>query len=359
MEESAEPPSARAGVVFDGLAGEYDEIREFPWYAWLFTRLHTLIVHNIIRPYAPPTVLDVGCGTGFQSFLYAAFGARVTGIDLSPQMIRFAQEKVAQFPRERAALLTIPAPFPFVRSYNRWIQETLNGTGPGVPVPPAFTVADARSLPFRDESFDHINCCGSILSLVPEYSRVLGEMARVLKPGGTVFLETEGRWNGDLIWTLADAMAGGRRYGMPWKRALALVRPPSSAPVTVDYPFEDAVLQLTLFTRRGLQRELRRLGLRVLKNWTVHSLTNLIPSPLASSTGCPPGHPGALSGPGPRRRAHPAGSAGMQSGFCRAKRSEPTLLESNCLPENHSIKTTKDTKATQRAQRKFFSNYLP
>jgi hypothetical protein len=30
MEESAEPPSARAGVVFDGLAGEYDEIREFP-----------------------------------------------------------------------------------------------------------------------------------------------------------------------------------------------------------------------------------------------------------------------------------------------------------------------------------------
>ena len=288
MEESAEPPSARAGVVFDGLAGEYDEIREFPWYAWLFTRLHTLIVHNIIRPYAPPTVLDVGCGTGFQSFLYAAFGARVTGIDLSPQMIRFAQEKAARFPRERAALLTIPAPFPFVRSYNRWIQETLNGTGPGVPVPPAFTVADARSLPFRDESFDHINCCGSILSLVPEYSRVLGEMARVLKPGGTVFLEAEGRWNGDLIWTLADAMAGGRRYRMPWKQALALVRPPSSAPVTVDYPFEDAVLQLTLFTRRGLQRELRRLGLRVLKNWTVHSLTNLIPSPWLHQRDVPP-----------------------------------------------------------------------
>jgi len=124
--------------------------------------------------------------------------------------------------------------------------------------------------------------------LVPEYSRVLGEMARVLKPGGTVFLEAEGRWNGDLIWTLADAMVGGRRYGMPWKRALALARPPFSAPVTVDYPFEDAVLKLTLFTRRGLQRDLRRLGLRVLKNWTVHSLTNLIPSPWLHQRDVPP-----------------------------------------------------------------------
>lgn len=141
--------------------------------------------------------------------------------------------------------------------------------------PPCFEVADARHLPFPDRTFDHVNCCGSILSLVPEYPQVLTEMARVLKPGGTLFLEAEGRWNGDLLWTLADALAGGHRYGMPWKQALAMVRSPFSAPVTVDYPFEHAWLKLTLFTRRGLWRDLRRLGLRVLRNWTIHSLTGL------------------------------------------------------------------------------------
>lgn len=90
MGENAEPPSTGAVTVFDGTADEYDEIWEFPWYAWLFARLHTLIFHNIIRPYAPQMVLDVGCGTGFQSFLYAAFGARVVGIDVSPRMIHIA-----------------------------------------------------------------------------------------------------------------------------------------------------------------------------------------------------------------------------------------------------------------------------
>ncbi|MGC8945871.1 MAG: class I SAM-dependent methyltransferase [Anaerolineae bacterium] len=289
MEESAEPPSAGATALFDGLAGEYDEIRGLPWYAWLFTRLHMLIIHHVIRPYAPQTVLDVGCGTGFQSFLHAAFGARVVGIDVSPHMVRIAQEQATRFLAEQVSLLTIPAPFPFVRPYNRWIQEILDGTEPKPSVPPTFAVADARCLPFRDGSFDHVNCCGSILSLVPDSLRVLAEMARVLRPGGTLFLEAEGRWNGDLFWTLADAMVGGRWYGMPGKRALALLRLPSSAPVVIEYPFENVRLRLTLFTRRALQRDLRRLGLREMKTWTIHSLTNLIPSPLLHQRRVPRG----------------------------------------------------------------------
>lgn len=280
MEENTGSPS-EAATVFEGMAGEYDKIRESPWYAWLFARLHTLILQNVIRPYAPQTVLDVGCGTGFQSFLHAAFGAHVTGIDYSSRMIQVARKKMACFAGERIALLTIPAPFSFVRPYNRWIQENLIRAGPMNCVPPVFDVADARHLPFRNETFDHVNCCGSTLSLVPEYFQVLVEMKRVLKPGGTMFLEVEGRWNGDLFWTLADALLGGRwGYGMSWKQALAMVRPPFSAPVTVDYPFEHTWVRLTLFTRRGLQRDFRRLGMRVLKTWTIHSLTNVIPSPL-------------------------------------------------------------------------------
>ncbi len=289
MGEGAEPPSLSAAALFDRMADEYEGILEFPWYAWLFARLGTLIVQNIIHPYAPQTVLDVGCGTGFQSFLYAAFGARVVGIDISPRMIRIAREKAARFPRDQAAFLTIPALFPFVRPYNQWIQGCLNSAKPGACVSPTFEVTDARRLPFPDETFDHVNCCGSILSLIPEYPQALAEISRVLKPGGTLFLEAEGRWNGDLLWTLADALTGGRHYGMPWKQALAMARPPLSAPVAVDYPFEHNWLRLTLFTRRGLRRDLGRLGLKVLKNWTIHSLTNVIPSPLLHRRDVPRG----------------------------------------------------------------------
>lgn len=280
MGESLETPSTEAVAVFDGMADQYDAIREYPWYAWLFARLHTLIFHNVIRPYAPQTVLDVGCGTGFQSFLYAAFGARVVGIDASSRMIRIAREKATWFPADRATLITIPAPFSFIRLYNRWICERLNGIEPGACVSPAFEVADARRLPFPERTFDHVNCCGSTLSLVPDYHQVLAEIVRVLKPGGTLFLEAEGRWNGDLLWALTEALTGRCLYGISWKQVLAMVRPPFSGPVTIDYPFKHTRLKLTLFTRRGLLRDLRQLGLKVLKGWTVHSLTNLIPSPL-------------------------------------------------------------------------------
>lgn len=280
MEEPVEPPLNWAPGDFDQVAATYDDIREFPWYAWLFVRLHTLIVQHVIRLYAPQTVLDVGCGTGFQSFLYAAFGARVVGIDISAPMIRSAQAKLSPPPEDLMTLLALGAPFPFVRSYHHWLQESLN-RAKGQWAPPFFEIADARRLPFRDNTFDHVNCCGSVLSLVPEHSPVLGEIARVLRPGGTLFLEAEGRWNGDLFWTLTDALLGGRiGYGMPWKQAVALLRVPFSAPVVIDYPFEDATLKLTLFTRRYLRQNLQRLGLSVIKTWTVHSLTNLIPSPL-------------------------------------------------------------------------------
>lgn len=268
----------------------YESFQELPWYAWLFVRLHTLIVQNVIQSYSPRTVLDVGCGTGFQSFLYAAFGARVVGIDIDPIAIRIAQEKAPQFSRENSALLSIRAPFPFVRTYNRWVRDVLDRTSPQAPPPPAFIVADARSLPFPNGTFDHINSCGSVLSLIPEHQQALSEMVRVLKPGGTLFLEAEGRWNGDLLWTLTDALRGNRwGYGMPWQRAQALVRRPFSAPVTVDYPDEDEWLRLTLFTRRGLRRDLQRLGMEVLRNWTIHSLTNMIPSLLLHRRDVPEG----------------------------------------------------------------------
>lgn len=48
---------------------------------------------------------------------------------------------------------------------------------------PGFLAADVRSLPFRDDAFDLIYSMGTIEHF-PDYEVALGEMFRVLKPGG-------------------------------------------------------------------------------------------------------------------------------------------------------------------------------
>ena len=46
---------------------------------------------------------------------------------------------------------------------------------------------DARALDFPDASFDHVACM-HVISVVPEPERVMAEIARVVRPGGTVVI---------------------------------------------------------------------------------------------------------------------------------------------------------------------------
>jgi SAM-dependent methyltransferase len=55
---------------------------------------------------------------------------------------------------------------------------------------------DAGPLPYADQSIDHINCM-HVLEHVGRPDHALAEFARVLKPGGTLYLETP-----DVRWTL-------------------------------------------------------------------------------------------------------------------------------------------------------------
>jgi SAM-dependent methyltransferase len=54
--------------------------------------------------------------------------------------------------------------------------------------------ADIRDLPFLDESFDVIYTMGTI-EHVPEYRHVIGEIRRVLKPGGTAIVGVPNFWD--------------------------------------------------------------------------------------------------------------------------------------------------------------------
>src|SRR5688572_32636389 len=69
---------------------EYDHIIDL-WYSWLYSRLHFLLSKEVIQKFSPKNVLDIGCGTGFQSLLHYIDGSRVIGIDSSVKMIKIAQ----------------------------------------------------------------------------------------------------------------------------------------------------------------------------------------------------------------------------------------------------------------------------
>src|SRR5258707_9936707 len=99
-------------------------------------------------------VLDLCCGTGDLAFSLARNGkARITGADFSHTML--------------------------VRARAKAVAEA-NGSAP---LP--FFEADALRLPFADDSFDLVTTAFGFRNL-SNYEAVLGEMLRVLKPGGTV-----------------------------------------------------------------------------------------------------------------------------------------------------------------------------
>jgi ubiquinone/menaquinone biosynthesis C-methylase UbiE len=107
-------------------------------------------------PKAPARVLDIGGGPGRYSLWLAEQGYRVTLADLSPELLALAKEKA----KESAVA----------------IED--------------FVEANATDLsPFADNSFDAVLCMGPLYHLVLEEDRrrVVAELRRVLKPGGTVF----------------------------------------------------------------------------------------------------------------------------------------------------------------------------
>lgn len=105
-------------------------------------------------------VLDVGCGEGiFLARVAKTYGADCTGVDISKKSIATAKRLESLRPR--------------------------SGQAPRL----HFQVADVTRLPFKDKSFDHVLSFDT-LEHISDQSKALSEMARVLKPGGSLLLYT-------------------------------------------------------------------------------------------------------------------------------------------------------------------------
>jgi arsenite methyltransferase len=122
-------------------------------------------------------VLDLGCGAGTDTLVAAQMvgaGGRVTGIDMTPEMLAKARAAAAEMGVTNVE----------------------------------FVEGEAERLPFADASFDVVISNG-VIDLVPDKDAVFAELYRVLAPGGRMQIadvtiqnpvSEEGRRNIDL-WT--------------------------------------------------------------------------------------------------------------------------------------------------------------
>lgn len=140
-------PTSWGGVAdwYDGLLGEEDTYQK------------EVILPNLLRLMAPKAgmhILDLACGQGFFSRALAATGAKVTGVDISPELIEIARAKS-----------------PVSKS--------------GVP---AFAVSPADHLPRVDgATFDAVLVSLAIQN-IENLQGTFDECVRVLKPTGKLFI---------------------------------------------------------------------------------------------------------------------------------------------------------------------------
>ncbi len=93
-------------------------------------------------------VLDVACGTGDMVQELQKRGCRVTGVDLSEEMLTIAKSKAPTA---------------------------------------TYMIADAEHLPFENDCFDAVTCAFGVRNFV-HLEQGLSEMLRVLKPGGRMVI---------------------------------------------------------------------------------------------------------------------------------------------------------------------------
>jgi ubiquinone/menaquinone biosynthesis C-methylase UbiE/predicted ester cyclase len=135
----------RIRTIFDKQAPKYDRTMS-GFERWLFAGNRQWVGERV-----EGDVLDLAAGTA-RNLPYFSAEARLTGIELSPEMAALGRARAEDLGRE----------FEMV-------------------------VGDATSLPFPDESFDTVVCTYGLCT-IPDDAAAVREAKRVLRPGGRILL---------------------------------------------------------------------------------------------------------------------------------------------------------------------------
>jgi len=147
----------------ESLQRDFDRIALLPEERWN----HNSHYHSFLLSHIPEScdhILEIGCGTGKFSQLLAQRASKVLAIDLSPQMIRVAQENSERYPNID------------------------------------FVLSDILEYPLPADHFDFIASVTTLHHL--QLAAVLAKIKQALKPGGVfVCLDLYRRANAtDLFW---------------------------------------------------------------------------------------------------------------------------------------------------------------
>jgi phosphatidylethanolamine/phosphatidyl-N-methylethanolamine N-methyltransferase len=147
------PPRTLNAISHDHVLRAYR--RYAPYYDRLFGAIldpGRRALASAVSALAPASVLEVGVGTGLTLAGYPA-SASVVGVDISPEMLARARERIdgAAHPNVRLALM------------------------------------DAEALAFADGAFDCVTL-PYVLSVTPHPQRLAAEARRVCRAGGTILI---------------------------------------------------------------------------------------------------------------------------------------------------------------------------
>lgn len=141
-----------AYINFNSLAKEYDYTRAISDESLQQVFRLFMEVNNSSKI---TNLLEIGCGTGRISKIFATNNFKVTGVDISEQMIQIALQKAK--------------------------KEHWDFTG---------LVADARNLPFKDNEYD-ISYVVHVLELIKDWKKVIEEAVRCSKSKRFVIIDVE------------------------------------------------------------------------------------------------------------------------------------------------------------------------
>jgi len=146
-------------MSFDCIASVYDDTRIFDQAC--FNAALDYIVSRF-PPLKYPAIFEPGIGTGRIAIPLAERGYKVTGADISAEMLKILADKLAHQPS----------------------------------LPVKFIKQDITSLPYPDASFD-IGIAVHIFHLIPAWQKAIDEIYRVLKPNAPLILMFTGVGNED------------------------------------------------------------------------------------------------------------------------------------------------------------------